>query len=234
MAPLPATNLRAACWQATTSRVQGEHMSVSTSTSRPGIRGLAIGAGVAVALFLTASGAQTADIPQGQGGHSVATQLDQDGPLSMFTTALPGGFAANSYAYPMNAFGGTMPYAWAISAGELPVGLSIGPVTGIIEGIPEAPGDSTFTIRVTDDEGAQVSREFTLAITRSPADVECDLDVDAADALAALRSLAGLQGGALPQLCAVDMVIPAGDADGDGSETIKDVLYIRKQAADIP
>lgn len=97
------------------------------------------------------------------------------------------------------------------------------------------PAAGSATIRVTnpapvDPDGLD---EFVVTVHRSPADVDCDLDVDAVDALAVVRMLAGFTDGVLPQICAVDPIFPAGDANQDGSEDIADVLFIRLLAAGI-
>lgn len=186
-----------------------------------------------IALMIASSGAQTA-----APGPGSVPSASEDGvrtlsnePLQFFTTSLPDGVAGNLYGYPVNVFGGTMPYAWEVYSGALPDGMSLNGQN--LTGIPEAPGESTFTIKVTDDLGATISREFTLTISRSPADVECDYDVDATDALAVLRKLAGFTEGLLPQVCAIEPVLPAGDANLDTEETIADVLFIRGIVADI-
>lgn len=63
--------------------------------------------------------------------------------------------------------GGTAPFTWAISAGTLPTGLSLGTSTtngNTITGTPTALGASTFTISATDNVGRVVSNTITLTV----------------------------------------------------------------------
>jgi hypothetical protein len=67
--------------------------------------------------------------------------------------AYNGGFTAD---------GGTQPYRWSIVAGQLPPGIRLD--NNILSGTPTTAGTYTFTVRVTDNSGQQVSRQFTLTI----------------------------------------------------------------------
>ena len=53
---------------------------------------------------------------------------------------------------------------FAISAGALPPGLALDPVTGVISGTPTSGGAYTFTVSVTDTSGCVGSREYTLDV----------------------------------------------------------------------
>lgn len=66
------------------------------------------------------------------------------------TTTLPKGSARLYYSTTVEGSGGTPPYAWALSSGSLPPGLSLDPSTGVISGIPTTPGRATFTVTLTD------------------------------------------------------------------------------------
>jgi signal transduction histidine kinase len=43
------------------------------------------------------------------------------------------------------------PFTWALDSGLPPAGLVLSPSTGILSGLPQAPGAYSFVIRVTDD-----------------------------------------------------------------------------------
>src|SRR5262249_45629527 len=67
---------------------------------------------------------------------------------------------------PVNATGGAAPLTWSIASGALPTGLSIASATGIISGTPTVTGPYTFTVRVTDQNGATAtSQSFTVTIS---------------------------------------------------------------------
>jgi hypothetical protein len=66
------------------------------------------------------------------------------------TTTLPAGTVNQAYNHPMTATGGTAPLFWSISAGTLPAGLNLDPITGVISGTPTARGTSPFTVQVQD------------------------------------------------------------------------------------
>ncbi|HEY7726241.1 MAG TPA: Ig domain-containing protein [Anaeromyxobacteraceae bacterium] len=71
-------------------------------------------------------------------------------PLSVATASLPDGTAGSSYSATLAATGGTGPYAWSVTAGSLPAGLSLAAATGVISGSPTTAGTSAFTVQVTD------------------------------------------------------------------------------------
>jgi len=66
----------------------------------------------------------------------------------------------------LSATGGTAPYAFAVTAGSLPSGLSLSP-TGVMSGSPASAGTNTFTITVTDAAGFTGVRVFTLSVQSS-------------------------------------------------------------------
>jgi hypothetical protein len=63
--------------------------------------------------------------------------------------------------------GGTQPYTWAVTAGTLPAGLTLGTSTTSavsISGTPTAQGSATFTLTVTDSVGRTASAPVTLEV----------------------------------------------------------------------
>jgi hypothetical protein len=59
-----------------------------------------------------------------------------------------------AYSFGPAAGGGTPPYTFTISAGSLPPGLTLHPVTGVVSGTPTTMGVFCFSITVTDSLGA--------------------------------------------------------------------------------
>lgn len=88
-------------------------------------------------------------------------------PLSITTASLlPGGTVGTVYNVTVAATGGTGTRSWSILSGNLPVGLTLNPSTGVISGTPTTAGTSSFTIQVQDSGSPQQSdqRQFNLTI----------------------------------------------------------------------
>lgn len=85
------------------------------------------------------------------------------------TTASPLPVAGLNVAYStaLAATGGTAPYSFTLSAGTLPVGLSL-TSAGIVEGSATAAGTSSFTVQVADANGLTTTKIFDLSITTTP------------------------------------------------------------------
>ncbi len=85
-------------------------------------------------------------------------------PLTISTTGLSSGTKGSSYASSLQAGGGTTPYAWSISAGSLPAGLTLSSTTGLISGTPTGTGTSSFTATVTDAGSPAQTQSVKLSI----------------------------------------------------------------------
>ncbi len=72
------------------------------------------------------------------------------GQLSITISQLPNGQVQVSYQVTLAASGGVTPYAWSITAGQLPPGLTLGATTGQISGTPTQSGSFSFTVTVRD------------------------------------------------------------------------------------
>src|SRR5262249_45700998 len=62
--------------------------------------------------------------------------------------------------------GGTPPYAWSITAGTLPAGLTLNRTTGQISGVPTATAPG-FTVTVSDQSGQAASKQLTITVNPS-------------------------------------------------------------------
>jgi len=84
---------------------------------------------------------------------------------SISTTSLPNGATSVPYSATIAASGGATPYAWSISSGSLPTGLSLGPTTGVISGTPQAIGTYNFTVQLTDAGNKVATQPYTVVIS---------------------------------------------------------------------
>jgi len=84
--------------------------------------------------------------------------------LVITTTSLANGQIASAYSQNLSATGGTPPYLWALSGGNLPTGLALDRSTGAITGTPAHNGASNFTVQVTDSTGIAATRPLSIVI----------------------------------------------------------------------
>jgi hypothetical protein len=77
--------------------------------------------------------------------------------------SLPSGTVGSSYIVSLGASGGTPPYIWSISSGNLPAGVTLTPV-GTIIGTPAGAGTFSFTVTIADSAKHQASQAFSLVI----------------------------------------------------------------------
>ena len=107
--------------------------------SRSGVFGRVLGISALVAILFVA-GCTT----NGSGSAQLA--------IATLSSALPAGSVSVGGAYPsttLSASGGTAPYTWAVTSGNLPAGLTLSG-SGVISGSPTTAGTFSFTVTVTD------------------------------------------------------------------------------------
>jgi Putative Ig domain len=86
-------------------------------------------------------------------------------PLSITSSALPGGQLNAPYSATLTATGGTTPYKWSLTSGALPTGLSLSSA-GVISGTPTVTAASTpLTLQVSDAGGPQQTQAIVLPLT---------------------------------------------------------------------
>lgn len=92
----------------------------------------------------------------------------QGAPLSITTENLANGLVGIYYEVMLEAEGGSPPYDWQISSGELPEGLALNNETGIISGRPVQTDHLYFTVQLTDQNNNQDSKSFDILTEAQP------------------------------------------------------------------
>lgn len=83
--------------------------------------------------------------------------------LAVTTASLPAAQAQQSYSATLAASGGAPPYAWSLASGQLPAGVTLS-AAGQLSGAPQAAGDFTFTVAVSDAGKDTAQKPLSLAI----------------------------------------------------------------------
>ena len=85
------------------------------------------------------------------GGTFQVSEIGMAPPLAMSPPpSLPDGTAGIEYSQVFGVSGGVPPYSWSIAGGEMPPGLTLLTPEGVLQGIPTAEGQYSFTVRVQD------------------------------------------------------------------------------------
>ena len=116
--------------------------------------------------LLAGTGATGAVTMAGAGGNTIGGCAVPTGApcptITLNPATLPNGTAGTAYSTTVSATGGTAPYTFALTAGTLPAGLTLNPVTGQISGTPTTAGTSNFTVTATDALGCVGSRAYQI------------------------------------------------------------------------
>jgi hypothetical protein len=89
--------------------------------------------------------------------------LVRGAPLEFVTTTLPNANIGDSYDQPIQVTGGTKPYSWFISEGQVP-GLVLNQTLGRLQGSPTQTGTFRIVVQVRDADGTVISRPFNLTV----------------------------------------------------------------------
>jgi M6 family metalloprotease-like protein len=76
----------------------------------------------------------------------------------------PPGTMGAAYADTLRTAGGAGTPAWALASGSLPPGVSLAAATGVLSGVPEAPGTFRFTVAAT--AGSTAEREMEIEVVK--------------------------------------------------------------------
>jgi hypothetical protein len=80
---------------------------------------------------------------------------------------LPTASVGTKYSMPLAATGGIAPYAWSLSSGSLPAGLTMNAATGLISGTPSTAETSTFNVKVSDSDSNSATQTLSMTVYSS-------------------------------------------------------------------
>jgi hypothetical protein len=112
------------------------------------------------------------------------------------------------YSRELKTLGGNAPFSWSSSGGSLPEGLTLNPVTGIIDGIPVQVGEFNIIIRVEDTGGASKTVELLLKV------IPNSLPVAVSDTITVLKNHFG------------NISVLTNDIDNDGDKSVWSVSIV--------
>jgi hypothetical protein len=95
-----------------------------------------------------------------------ASSLAQDRPLSLASHPPETALIGRLFHLQLEATGGAAAYSWRVAdgSGPLPNGLTLDPRSGLISGLPTAPGSFSFRVAVTDSANPPSSETKTFII----------------------------------------------------------------------
>ncbi len=129
--------------------------------------------------------------------------------ITLTPATIPAGTVAQAYAQTVTATGGTAPYSYAITAGTLPPGLTLGS-SGALAGTPTAGGTFNFSITGSDANGFTGSRAYSLTIA-APSLTLSPTTLAAATRNIAYSQTVSTEGGIAPYSYAITAgALPAG------------------------
>lgn len=85
-------------------------------------------------------------------------------PIALLPETLAVGTVGADYFQPLTVAGGVAPYGFAVTSGELPRGLVLNGLRGVISGVPSATGKSVFTLTLTDARGAHAVSAYAVTV----------------------------------------------------------------------
>jgi hypothetical protein len=149
----------------------GGGAATSVAVASAAAHGTATASGTSITYLPTAnyvgsdSFTYTATNANGTSSPATATITVSAPTITLSPASLPNGTAGTAYSQSLSASGGLAPYAYAVTAGALPGGLTLS--GGTLSGTPASSGSASFTITATDSSSgthATGSRAYTLTI----------------------------------------------------------------------
>jgi len=87
--------------------------------------------------------------------------------LKIMTSGLAPATSGIAYDSTLSASGGAAPYQWLLTSGALPSGLQLNSSTGLISGVPNQAGTSSFTLTLKDAAAHQTAQSMSMTVARN-------------------------------------------------------------------
>jgi len=87
--------------------------------------------------------------------------------ITLSPTTLPTATTGTAYSQTISASGGTSPYAYSLSSGSLPNGLTLNSSSGVLSGTPTQAGVFSFTVTATDANSYTGKQSYTLDVVNT-------------------------------------------------------------------
>lgn len=98
------------------------------------------------------------------GGHSIGSNNALN-----ISASLPPASIDSGYSGAVTASGGTSPYKYSVSSGQMPSGVGLNQTSGNISGTPTASGSFNFSVSVTDAEGNSSQKGLQISVSNNSA-----------------------------------------------------------------
>jgi aminopeptidase N len=141
--------------------------------------------------------------------------------FNIVTTSLPAGSTFYAYQETLESKGGNPPYLWTIIDGELPGGMILDSLSGVIHRAPLDSGDFTFTVQAQDAESETDIQVLTLYVahdTTAPCDIVYDGVLNLVDIMYLIDYI--FKSGPEPPL------LKCADVNCENEVTVSDVVYL--------
>ena len=100
-------------------------------------------------------------------GHSSNPNNSNSGSELSVAASLPQASVGTGYSGAVTASGGTAPYKFAVTSGQLPGGMLLNNSTGKLSGTPSSSGTFAFSVIVSDLKGASKQKSLQIAVSDS-------------------------------------------------------------------
>lgn len=117
----------------------------------------------------TALAESTARVVASVGAFSDTVSIRVFPALVVTTTSLPNATRNAPYSQTLAASGGDGSYAWLVTAGSLPSGLTLDVGTGVISGTPTDVETAAFTVQVASGDAQTATRALSIGVADAPA-----------------------------------------------------------------